>query len=273
VPTAAERWKTDLESWAIPQEILDAAPESPWGYSVELFARRADASIERTTPSTARALEALPEGGTVIDIGCGAGAASLPLAGRAGRLVGVDSSEEMLEAYRDRALATGREVETVEGVWPEAADRTPAGDVVLCHHVFYNAPDLAPFVRALTHHARRRVVAELTARHPRSSRNPLWMRFHGLERPDRPTADDAEAVLRELGLDPGREEWDNPVGSGFGRLEDLVANVRKELCLTADRDPEITEAMQGWAVERDGVYSFPPHPLVTLWWEGDAAGD
>jgi SAM-dependent methyltransferase len=273
VANAAGRWKSDLESWAIPEEILDAAPESPWSFSVDLFARRADASTGRITPSTARALEALPDGGTVIDIGCGAGAASLPLGGRAGRLIGVDSSNEMLEAFRERASATGCEVETVLGVWPEAAAQTPSGDLVLCHHVFYNAPELPSFVRALTDHARRRVVAELTARHPRSTRNPLWMRFHGLRRPERPTADDALAVLQEMGLHPSREEWDNPVRSGFTRLEDLVADVRKELCLTPDRDPEITQAMQGWAVERDGLHGFPPLPVVTMWWEGDAGVD
>jgi SAM-dependent methyltransferase len=270
VATAAERWKSDLESWAIPQEILDAAPESPWGFSVELFARRADASVEHVTPSTAHALEALPEGGTVIDVGCGAGAASLPLAGRAGRLVGVDSSPEMLDAFRGRAEATGCDVDTVEGAWPEAADHTPIGDVVLCHHVFYNAPELPLFAQALTDHARRRVVAELTAKHPRSTRNPLWLQFHGLVRPERPTAADAEAVLREMGLDPDHQQWDNPIRSGFGRLEDLVASVRKELCLSADRDPEIREAVRGWAVERDGMFGFPPQPLVTLWWGGEA---
>ncbi|HCO03571.1 MAG TPA: SAM-dependent methyltransferase, partial [Actinobacteria bacterium] len=41
------------------------------------------------------------------DVGCGAGAASLPLAGRAGRLVGVDSSGPMLVAFLDRASAAG----------------------------------------------------------------------------------------------------------------------------------------------------------------------
>jgi SAM-dependent methyltransferase len=273
VVSAAERWKRDLESWAIPQEILDAAPESPWSFSVELFARRADASTERVTPSSARALEALPKGGTVIDVGCGAGAASLPLARQAGRLIGVDSSKEMLEAFRERAEALRCEVVTVEGTWPDAADETPPGDVVVCHHVFFNAPDLPTFVRRLTDHARRRVVAELTARHPRSTRNHLWLRFHGLRRPERPSAEDAEAVLDEMGLYPARDDWDNQLRSGFGSLDDLVAMVRRELCLTRGREPEIKEAIRDQVVDSDGVYSFPPLPLVTLWWRGEAPAD
>src|SRR2546430_2930411 len=81
--SAERRWREDLAAWAIPQHILDAAPESPWHFPVELFARRADAAQSRMTASTLRALEALPMDGSVLDVGCGAGAASLPLAAKA----------------------------------------------------------------------------------------------------------------------------------------------------------------------------------------------
>src|SRR5438105_1630635 len=99
---AADRWREALGRWAIPPEILEAAPESPWTFPVELFASRTDAAVERPTPSNLRALEAVPEGGSVLDVGCGAGAASMPLAGRASRLVGVDTSEGMLEEFARR---------------------------------------------------------------------------------------------------------------------------------------------------------------------------
>src|SRR5258708_5907311 len=88
---AAERWTQALAAWAFPAEILAAAPESPWGYPTRVFARRADDRPAAPTPSTERAWEALPEGGSVLDVGCGAGAASLPLATRARHLIGVDS--------------------------------------------------------------------------------------------------------------------------------------------------------------------------------------
>ena len=118
----------------------------------------------------------------------------------------------------------------IEGVWPDAAATAPEADVVVCHHVAYNAPFLDTFARALTEHARRRVVMELTASHPLSTMNDLWVRFHGLARPDRPTADDAQAVLREAGLEPEREDWVADGGGGFARREDLVAFVRLRLC-------------------------------------------
>src|SRR5256885_596520 len=101
--SAAQGWRRALADWAIPEEILAAAPESPWTFPVELFARRADAAPDAPTVSNRKALEALHEGGAVLDVGCGAGAASLPLARRAGMLTGVDSSDGMLEAFRERA--------------------------------------------------------------------------------------------------------------------------------------------------------------------------
>ena len=88
------------------------------------------------------------------------------------------------------------------------AGATPAADVAVCHHVIYNVPEPVPFVEALTAHARRRVVLELMPAHPVSNLNDLWMRFHGLRRPTRPTADDFVAVLAEMGIAPGREEWE-----------------------------------------------------------------
>src|SRR5260370_38821066 len=69
--SAAEQWTQALAAWAIPPEILAAAPESPWGFPTEVSARRADTVPEQPTPSTQRALEALPAGRSVLAAGCG----------------------------------------------------------------------------------------------------------------------------------------------------------------------------------------------------------
>lgn len=267
---AAAAWRADLERWAIPPEILEAAPESPWGFPVKLFARRAD-EAEASPPSASarRALEALPQGGGVLDVGCGAGAAALALAGRAGSLVGVDPSAEMLAAFGERAAARGLPLTTLRGGWPDVADRTPVADVAVCHHVFYNVADLGEFALALTAHGRRRVVVELTDRHPLTLESGLWLRFHDLTRPDRPTADDAVAVLREVGLSPEREDWEGPPKGGHESMDELVAATRRLLCLPAERDPEVRAALQETATERDGRwFAHGPRGMVTLWWPG-----
>jgi hypothetical protein len=44
------------------------------------------------------------------------------------------------------------------------------------------------------------VVVEITGRHPQAWMNDLWLRFHGIVRPEGPRAEDAVAALKELGV-------------------------------------------------------------------------
>jgi SAM-dependent methyltransferase len=270
------RWRAQLEAWAIPEEILAAAPESPWGFPVGLFRARAEraGAGSRPTPSNREAARWLPPGGGVLDVGAGGGAASLPLAGVAGRVVAVDESSAMVEAFLAAAAGAGLRAEGVQGRWPEVAVRVGPADVVVCHHVLYNVADLAPFAAALTDHARRRVVVELTDRHPLVGLAPLWRRFHGLERPSGPTAGDAAAALRALGLDLRRQDWESDDRLGFDRFEELVAFTRRRLCLPADRDAEVAEALlEAGTHEVGGVWvGAGPRRVSTLSWAGSAGG-
>ena len=270
---ALQRWREQLDGWAIPSEILAAAPESPWGYPVGLFRSRARRAGSRpATPSNLEAARSMPEGGSVLDVGAGAGAASLPLAGLAGRLVAVDESPAMVASFLDAADAAGVPAEAVEGRWPEVAGRVGPADVVVCHHVLYNVADLAPFALALTGHARRRVVAELTDRHPLAGLRPLWRRFHDLDRPTGPGADDAVAALGAAGLEVDRQDWEQPDRFGFDDFDELVAFTRRRLCLPAARDPEVAEALLDVGTRQvDGVWvSGQPRRVTTLSWPGTA---
>ena len=268
---ASERWGLALASWAIPDEILSRAPESPWTFPPELFRSRAErATTGQPSPTTVRAAEALPPGGTVLDVGVGAGAASVPLWGRASRVTGVDSAEAMLEEFRRSAAAAGVEVVAALGRWPDVAAEVDAADLVVCAHVLYNVQELEPFVRALHEHARRRVVIEITSTHPLAWMSDLWLRFHDLQRPTEPTADVAEEALREWGFDVEREDVTTPPrGGGFERREDAVGLIRRRLCLTPHRDDEIAEALGDRLAQHEGLWSAGPggQRLVTLWWD------
>lgn len=257
--TAARRWREALAAWAIPEEILAAAPESPYGFDVGLFARIADEALDRDTPSRRIAREALPEGGSVLDIGCGGGAGALPLVPPASLVIGLDEQRDMLEAFAARAEATGVAHDEIEGAWPDAADRTPMADVVVCHNVLYNVPDLVPFARALDDHARTRVVVELHDRHPVAWLNPYWRTFHDLERPEGPTAQDARDVLTEAGIGAEIERWSRPHRWDTEDEDALVGFVRRRLCLAVDREEEV----------RTAVRAHPPpvdRAVATLWW-------
>lgn len=261
---AARAWTEGLATWAIPPGILASAPESPYGFSVDLFSRHADEAMGEDTPTRRRALESLPEGGAVLDVGCGAGAASLPLAPRARRVVGVDESAGMLRAFAERAGALGLDHAEVEGRWPDVAGDVEAADVVVCAHVFYNVQDLVPFASALGDRARRGIVVEMTSEHPRAWMSPLWRDLHGVERPARPTADDALSVLEGMGVRARAERWERPLLVGSPSGMEVAAFVRRALCVPAERDPEIRRALERHPMpERRTV--------VTLWWEGSAS--
>jgi SAM-dependent methyltransferase len=271
---ALARWREQLDGWAIPTEILAAAPESPWAFPVGLFRSRARRAGSRpATPSNREAARQLPAGGSVLDVGAGGGAASLPLAGLAGRLVAVDESPDMVAAFLAAAEAAGVPASGVEGRWPEVAGRVAPADVVVCHHVLYNVADLAPFADALTGHARRRVVAELTERHPLAGLAPLWRRFHDLDRPSGPGADDAVAALEALGLQVARQDWESRDRFGFDDFDQLVAFTRRRLCLPASRDPEVAAALLEEGTRQvDGVWvSGQPRRVTTLSWPGSAS--
>ncbi|MFN2503437.1 MAG: class I SAM-dependent methyltransferase [Acidimicrobiales bacterium] len=217
--------------------------------------------------SARRAREAVPDGGVVLDVGVGAGAGSLPLSNHASRIVGVDASEDMLGHFLAIAGNAGIAVEGIVGRWPEVAGRVGPADVVLCTHVLYNVPDIAPFVEALWAHARRRVVIEIPDRYPWAWTADLWLRFHGVEMPSGPTADDAEGAIEELDLRVMREEEVRAPEGGFRHRGDAVAMVRRRLCLTADRDPEIAEALGSRLGRTDGLWwvGTPTRTAVTLW--------
>jgi len=270
--TAAARWARDLQEWAIPPDILAQATASPWEFPPGILERRADRARAQETPSSRPAMEALPAGGTVLDVGCGPGAASLPLAERASRLVGVDTEARALGEFRKRAEPMDVEVITIEGRWPDVSDRAPVVDVAVCNHVAYNVPDLGLFARTLTEKTRSRVVLELTTVHPRAYLNELWRHFHNLPRPSRPTVDDAEAVLSEAGLNVQREDW-TPAepNTWFASIEEAVAWTARALCLNKDRYEELRKLIEAGLLRVDGMVAQPPRPRSTIWWPGEGA--
>jgi SAM-dependent methyltransferase len=259
LPALLEAWRRDLAAWAIPDEILAQADEKPWIHPVAQF--RVDDEIA-DSPSHRIAREAVPQEGSVLDVGSGGGRASMALVPPASMLVAVDHQQGMLDAFAEAATRRGVRAHLLLGDWPDVADEAPECDVVVCHHVVYNVPEIAPFLNALDDHARRRVVVELPTRHPLTHLNPLWKQFWGLDRPDRPTADDLAAIARSMGFDAHIEIWND---DEWGRRvslpdEQRVAFARMRLCLTEDRDAEVAAALiaQGDA---------QPREVATIWWD------
>ena len=254
--TAAQRWRDALDAWAIPDEIIDAAPESPWIHPPELFAVP---DTIAPSPSHDRAREVLSAGATVLDVGCGGGVAAFALTPPATHVIGVDHQPEMLEMFRANAAARGVACDTVEGFWPSVAARTPGGDVVTAHHVVYNVADIEPFLTALNDHARSRVVLELPDHHPLASMSEAWEHFWSLQRPLGPTPVELLDVLREMGITARRVQWHGPM-----RIEQDLAQaahfMRIRLCLPAAREPEVRDFLATHEAPR-------ARALSTIWWD------
>lgn len=251
------KWRIGLQAWAIPEQILAQAPESPWIHPVENFTPKGDLHVD--VPSRLRALEALPDGGSVLDIGCGGGRAAFGLVPPAGSVAGVDQQQGMLDVFSREAAARGVACSVHPGDWPAVAGTVPVCDVVTCHHVLYNVQDLRPFLEALTAHARRRVVTEIPLRHPLSSLSGAWRHFWGLVRPLGPTADDALACVRSLGIDARMETFADPPPPARAITDDDVRHTRVRLCLTADRDDDVRTWLE--------ANPRPARDLAALWWD------
>lgn len=257
--TASRHWQVQLEAWAIPDQIRAQAVSFPYEMDPALF--RPSEGSAAPSLATRRALEAISDGppGTVIDVGCGGGAATMALADHLAAAVGVDQSESMLAVFGEEARARGIECTTVPGTWPEVADQAGTADVVVCHHVAYNVADLVPFVLALDAAAGRRVVMELTLTHPQTSNSPLWQQFWGLDRPEGPTAEDAHAVVEEAGI-AARLEF-GPAGAlrRIAELRDRAITATRMLCLGPERVDEVEAA----------VRALPPRSeqRAVIWWD------
>jgi SAM-dependent methyltransferase len=263
--SGARRWADALASWAIPDDILASAPEDPWALPVGLFRVDVSDPPAPSSPSLRRASEALAGGGRVLDVGCGGGAASIPLAGLATDLVGVDVEPGMLESFAAAAGAAGIVHHEIQGRWPDVGHETPIADVVVCHHVVYNVADIVPFLNALSAHARRRVVVELTDRHPQSALNALWRRFWDLERPGEPTAELFVEVATEAGVHPKVDRFERPPRKALGDRAAYVEFVRRRLCLGPERDAEIDAVLP----EQSGL---TPNRLATVYWDLSSTG-
>jgi SAM-dependent methyltransferase len=253
---AAEKWKVDLASWAIPQEILEQAEVAPWVHPPALFALPEEI---KDSPSHVKAREALSSKGTVLDIGCGGGVATFAIAKHGNHVIGVDHQAEMLEMYSQNAKVRNIDSEVHEGFWPAIAEQVPVAEVVTVHHVVYNVGDIEPFLKALNSHASKRVVIELPLVHPMTSASAGWEHFWKLVRPTSPNADDLLVVLNEMGISATIEKFsaDFPLDQS---ADEIAERTRVRLCLPPSRLNEVKDFIldHPFVTKRD---------LAVIWWD------
>lgn len=110
------------------------------------------------------------------------------------------------------------------------------------------------------------------AAHPLTELNPLWRRFHGIDRPTGPTAEEFLATLSELDIEPTTVRWRRQPEAEYATFAELTDVTRRRLCLPADAEPESATALRELGVDPD----LPPdlgssgRDLVTVSWLGRA---
>ena len=100
----------------------------------------------------------------------------------------------------------------------------------------------------------------------------MWLRFHGLKRPERSTAGDTLAILAAMGLNPRHTEWSRPAEADYQSMAELVEVTRRRLCLPPERADEVEAALLDLGVrpELPGDLGSSGRETVTIWWEGSA---
>jgi SAM-dependent methyltransferase len=206
---------------------------------------------------------------TVVDVGCGPGRYTLPLAKRAASVVAVEPSAQMVGYLQQNLAAAGiANVAVVERSWQEAD--VPTADVVLCSHVLYDVPDAVAFLAKLDACA----AGVCFVVHHIGQYDPLfrflWQRIYREERLPLPVFADLMAVLGEMGIEPaGREQMPPTIRLSFATLAEAVDYCTERLALVYDgrnRDlvgnhlVEILEPIDG------RLYAPPSPPTGVVWW-------
>jgi SAM-dependent methyltransferase len=211
------------------------------------------------TVSHQKAREALPEQGSVLDIGCGGGIAAFALSDKAKHVIGVDHQAEMLTMFSENATKLGLTSEVHEGFWPAVSANVPISDVVTCYNVFYNVQEIVPFLNALDDHARKRVVIEMPIHHPLANMDKAWKHFWNIDRPQDPSPADLVEVLKEIGINAQLQYWPGTVRQESD-IDQAAEFTRIRLCLPKARHIEVKNFLvdQPRSDERG---------LATIWWD------
>lgn len=270
--SAAEVWRRRVERHhAQSRAVMDESALSGdfWRSLAPSF--RADP--RRTDDEALNAVSELAEScDSLLDVGGGAGrfAVALALEGKAATVV--DPSESMIEQLREAADEAGADnVTAVLADW-ESAEPNPA-DAVLCSHVVYGVADIAPFVRKLSAHARRRVIMLSFVDSPQASVAPLWEPVHGERRVNLPALPELMNVLWEIGVYPSVRMLTPTAPQSFESEEAALSELARRLFVgeSASAQARLQSAAADFLeLTADGglrIVGAKPARQGAIWWD------
>ncbi|MDE2899455.1 MAG: class I SAM-dependent methyltransferase [Chloroflexota bacterium] len=173
----------------------------PGGHGGFTYSNRPQDPFRIDDPVLNALYAALPSGGTVLDVGGGAGRYALPLATRARHVTVVEPSEDSCEALQSRAADAGlANITVINESWEDA--EAPSADMVLCSLVLHHVPDAAPFVARMQEHATASVVVVEMMETPGALEIPFYERVHGTAPTPLPGLPDVLSLLWAMDIYP-----------------------------------------------------------------------
>ena len=270
--SAVEAWRARVERHHAQSEgVMEASLREGdfWRNLAPMF--RADPYREDDEALNAL-LELTPEGGSVLDVGGGAGRFAIALAARRGAAVTVvDPSPSMLEQLEASVSEVeGVSVAGVNADWESA--RVEAADVALCSHVVYGVADIGPFLRKLNDHALRRAVMVSFVDSPQAGVAPLWEPVYGEGRVNLPALPELMNVLWEMGIYPSVRMLAPTGPQTFESVESAIEEVRGRLFIGSDTERlgRLSESIEGYLEAVDGGYRIRGARAVrqgVVWWD------
>ena len=267
---AREAWRRALDSWALPEQLLADVDDSPFSWPAHLYERMVRLEAGSESPVVAMVGDLLGEGGSVLDVGAGAGRLAIPLAARGYRVTAVERDEGMARVLDDEARRSRLDITRIIGAWPQVSGNAGEHDVCVSGHVVYDIPAIGPFVEAMHRAGRRAVIVEMTPRHPWSGLKKYYRALHGIDRPSRPTVDDFVRVVEEVvGVTPEVQWWTATPAFRFADTQELLEFYRRRLLVPPARsleaaaliEPDIHHLDDGWLVLGD-----PEREVAGVWW-------
>lgn len=220
------------------RRLLGERPGDVWEPLVSAGAFQRDPRRALKEPDTelAAILEYVRPEDTVLDIGGGAGRFGLPLALRCRRVINIDPSPSMGQAFqRIAGEADIGNVQLIPQDWLSAPE--VEGDLSLVAYVTYFVRDIVPFIAKLVRASRHRVVVLLHALPPPDRGADLFPLAYGEQRERVPGYRELVPVLWEMGILPN--------------IRVLRGGGREAGRLPQSRDEAIERALADWPKRGD----------------------
>lgn len=274
IESAVEAWRTRVDRHHAQSEgVMEASLREGdfWRNLAPMF--RADPYREDDEVLNVL-LELTPEGGSMLDVGGGAGRFAIALAVRQGAATTVvDPSPSMLEQLEASVSEVeGAKVTGMNAEWESA--RVVAADLVLCSHVVYGVADIQPFLQKLHDHARERVIMVSFVDSPQAGVAPLWEPVYGEERINLPALPELMNVLWEMGIFPSINMLPPAGPQSFESAEAAVEEVSGRLFIGSDSErlERLSGSIEGYLEAVDGGYRIKGARAVrqgVVWWDAE----